>query len=334
MTEHNQANSKTSVKSSRPPNGTFNKVQLVVVDEASEGQRVDNFLLRKLKGVPKSKIYRIIRKGEVRVNKKRCKPDTKLSLSDSVRIPPITTQSSATPAKPSDSLQKLLLASILYESDDYLVLNKPAGLPVHGGSGIHLGMVEALRQMQQQWCSLELAHRLDRDTSGCIVLAKNSKFLKHIHHELKERRVEKIYHALVHGSWSATATKINAPLSKNELLSGERVVRVDANGKASSTLFSILERFSNATLIEARPITGRTHQIRVHCFYAGHPIVGDAKYTPSSKVKVFPAAKQLCLHARSLRFTLANGESSPLFTAPLNSKFTGIMTELGEKPGN
>jgi len=304
------------------------KVQLLRVLEPQDGQRLDNFLMRRMKGVPRSRVYWLVRRGEVRVNKKRCKPDRKLEFGDEVRIPPFTGDSVQTPGKPGRGLQQLLLDSVLYEDEHLLVINKPAGLSVHGGTGVRLGLIEALRQMRPEWSGLELAHRLDRDTSGCLVIAKSSLFLKQIQADLKERTVQKTYLALVHGTWPDTLTVVDAPLQKNELSSGERIVKVSRDGKPSITRFKVLRRFAEATLVEASPETGRTHQIRVHCQYAGHPIIGDSKYGIRVADASLNRIKTLCLHALRIRFLARHQEQSLEVDAPPDKMLESIMSNL------
>ena len=305
-------------------------MQLVRVLEAHQGQRLDNYLIRFLKGVPRSRVYRLIRRGEVRVNKRRCKPDRKLECGDEIRIPPFTTAPTATAGKPSPGLQELLLNSVLFEDKQLLVLNKPVGLAVHGGSGIRLGLIEAMRQMKPEWTDLELGHRLDRDTSGCLVIAKNSVFLKHFQAELKAKSVSKHYLALVHGCWPDTLLTVDAPLQKNELHSGERIVRVRESGKHSTTHYTVVERFQQTTLLEAMPVTGRTHQIRVHCQYAGYPIIGDPKYGDNSLPGQLGNVKSLCLHASKIRFTLPGLEKSLEVEAPLDIRILNILERLSK----
>ncbi len=307
------------------------KVRFIDVTEDQEGQRIDNFLRTALKGVPKSMIYRIVRKGEVRVNKGRVKPDTKLSAGDIVRVPPVRTAPEGETFKASSGLIAKLESAILYESDALLVINKPSGLAVHGGSGIQLGLIEALRQMRPTLTFLELVHRLDRDTSGCIMIAKKRSMLRHLHEALRQGMgISKVYHALVIGRWDAADQKIDAPLRKNELSSGERVVKVQEDGKASITLFKVLRRFANiATLVEAKPVTGRTHQIRVHSQFAGHPIIGDEKYgveAINSKMRD-NGIKRLFLHAAALSVTLADGEKLH-FKAPLENNLSVAIDQL------
>lgn len=285
-------------------------VRLVAIDASSHGQRVDNFLLRELKGVPKSRIYNLLRRGEVRVNKGRVKAEYRLQSGDQVRIPPVRLAvSEAEPGLLSSALAHHLTGAVLYEDDALLVINKPAGLAVHGGSGVSLGLIEALRQLRPEARFLELVHRLDRDTSGCIMVAKKRSALTALHAALRggeaDGVIDKRYLALVVGNWPGQKKRVEAPLEKNTLRSGERVVRVSAEGKAALTEFDVLERFEGTTLVEARPITGRTHQIRVHARYAGHPLAGDEKYGDRAADARFRelGLKRLFLHARSLAFT-------------------------------
>jgi 23S rRNA pseudouridine955/2504/2580 synthase len=300
------------------------------VDPDLEGQRIDNFLRTLLKGVPKSLIYRILRKGEVRVNKKRVKPEYKLIAHDILRIPPIRV--SEPNELPSTKLNKVssLEASILYEDDCLIVLNKPSGTAVHGGSGLSFGVIEALRALRPQQKFLELVHRLDRDTSGCLLIAKKRSALKSLHEQLRDRKVDKRYQALVAGEWPATRFKVKAPLLKNTLKSGERVVLVHEEGKPSETRYRILESFNQATLIEASPITGRTHQIRVHCLTAGHPIACDDRYdnTDFSNRTQKLGLKRLFLHAHSLAFIHPNTEERVSFKAPLEPSLISVLKRL------
>ncbi|PCJ26045.1 MAG: 23S rRNA pseudouridine(955/2504/2580) synthase [SAR86 cluster bacterium] len=305
------------------------EVQWIKVAEAQVGQRLDNFLLRRMKGVPKSRIYRLIRRGEVRVNKKRCKPERKLEMSDQVRIPPYSGIDSPQVAKPGLAMQEFLLASILFEDEQLLVINKPAGLAVHGGSGIRLGAIEALRQCKPEWGELELAHRLDLATSGCLVISKKSIFLKHIQKELKARNVKKNYLALVHGSWPENLKEIDAPLMKEAVSERERVVKVNEAGKPSLTRFFVKERYSAATLLEVMPETGRTHQIRVHCQHAGHSIVGDPKYTSRVRGGELSQVKNLCLHAWKIQFSLPESTALVKVEAPLDNHLNSLLSKIG-----
>ncbi|MET0380015.1 MAG: 23S rRNA pseudouridine(955/2504/2580) synthase RluC [Spongiibacteraceae bacterium] len=280
-------------------------VRLLRIDATAHGQRVDNFLLRELKGVPKSRIYRLLRKGEVRVNKGRVKPEYKLQAGDELRVPPVRMAEADAPPTISAGLSGRLESSIIYEDDGLLVVNKPAGLAVHGGSGVNFGLIEALRALRPQAKFLELVHRLDRDTSGCIMVAKKRTALLALHDALRGEGVDKRYLALVAGEWPAHRHKIDVPLLKSTLQSGEWVVRVSANGKQALTEFRIVERFRGATLVEAKPITGRTHQIRVHAQFVGHPLACDEKYGDKAADDSFRESglKRLFLHAKSLSIT-------------------------------
>ncbi len=305
------------------------KVVFVTITEKNATQRIDNFLLSQLKGVPKSKIYRIIRKGEVRINKGRCKPETKLTEGDVVRIPPvISRESKAGEVSVSQNLSDLLSAAVLYEDDSVLVINKPSGLAVHGGSGISLGLIEALRSKYSEHQFLELVHRLDRDTSGCILIAKSRSALKDFHAQFREDRVKKIYHLAVHGSWPRHIKKVDAPLRKNELKSGERIVTVSQDGKPSQTLFRILASQNDFALLEAQPITGRTHQIRVHAAFNGCPIVGDDKYIQDQPVTGQGLDKsRLMLHAYEIRFSLPDSSKKRLI-APYDERFKASLEKM------
>ena len=309
------------------------KAQIVQVTEKSYDQRLDNFLIRELKGIPRTRIYRIIRRGEVRVNKKRAKPETRLGRGDMVRVPPLFLLDSHKLPQPSAGLITVIERSILHEDDDILVLNKPAGLPVHLGTGISLGLIEAVRQIKPRWRDAELAHRLDRDTSGVLIVCKNAQSQRYIQGQFKGKCVEKRYHLLVNGQWPNAVTEVKVALKRVLAGSGERLVRVDPDGKPSSTHFKIIERFKSTTLLEAYPITGRTHQIRVHCQHAGYPILGDPKYganTQGESVKDGPdvSAKYLCLHAAEIRFRLPHTDKSLKVSAPWGKSFAAQVSNL------
>lgn len=304
-------------------------VQYLTISPDEAGQRLDNYLSRILKRVPRSLIYRIIRKGEVRVNKGRAKPDRKLEGGDIVRVPPIKLDSPSVASKPGKNLSELLKASVLYEDSGLIVINKPSGLAVHGGSGIKLGLVEALRQIRDDHY-LELVHRLDRDTSGCIMLAKKRSVLRALHRKLRDDRdINKQYLALVKGKWSKRRGSVDAPLLKRELPGGEGVVKVDIEGKASKTLFEVVERFDDVTLMRAKLITGRTHQIRVHALHVGHPLVGDEKYGDEAFNKIMKArgVRRLFLHAASLSFSLEEGKTINV-QAPLSQDLQSALDQL------
>jgi len=315
----------------------FNAVQLITIDADHTAQRIDNFLLSRLKGVPKSRIYRILRKGEVRVNKGRVKPEYKLCDGDVVRVPPIRVSQRDEPPQPSKQLSQLLESSILFENNDVMVVNKPSGLAVHGGSGISLGLIESFRQIRPNSRFLELVHRLDRDTSGCIMIAKKRSCLRYIQQELRERRVQKTYHALVDGRWPNRRKSVNEPLIKNQLTTGARLVRIarpDTEGaKASLTEYRVIQRYKRAerscTLVEARPVTGRTHQIRVHSQSVGCSIIGDDRYCDNEVNKFYRAAglKRLFLHAFQLQFTLPDGTPVKV-EAPLGDDLLAVFDNI------
>lgn len=310
-------------------------VEHVEVEAGYEGQRIDNFLRNRFKGVPKSVLYRIIRKGEVRVNKKRVKAEYKLNVGDLVRIPPVKYEEK--PAAEVSSNLKIvanLEQQIIYEDDCLIVINKPAGMAVHGGSGLNFGLIEALRSLRPKARQLELVHRLDRDTSGCLMIAKKRSMLRALHEQLRNKTMEKNYWALVDGKWDGKDKKVNEPLKKNTLQSGERVVRVDkVEGKPSQTLFRVLQRFASSTLVQASPVTGRTHQIRVHTQCKGHPIACDAKYGNEdfNQYMASMGLKRMFLHAYSLKFSHP-GTNKPMYLeAPLDDALAGALKQLREK---
>lgn len=321
--------------SEKPSEHNVDAVNLITIDGDQAGQRLDNFLIARLKGVPRSKVYNVIRKGEVRVNKGRIKPEYKIKAGDVIRIPPIRTAEAGTVAKASFQMMALLDKSILYEDDGLLVISKPPGLAVHGGSGVTLGLIETLRQMRPSSHHLELVHRLDRDTSGCIMIAKKRSYLRHLQAALREKSagaggVHKVYQALVNGDWSKRRHEVNAPLMKFEIAGGERVVKVHPDGKPSLTQFSILQRFEGFTLMEARPITGRTHQIRVHAQFAGHSLAGDEKYGDDGINEALRGLglKRLFLHASSLSFYLPDSDQLTTVNAPLPADLYEPLSKL------
>ncbi|MFP6791265.1 MAG: RluA family pseudouridine synthase [Thalassolituus sp.] len=281
------------------------KVTLVEITEDNHGQRVDNFLLTALKGVPRTLVYRIIRKGEVRVNKGRVKADSRLQSGDIIRIPPVRVPDKNETPDVSPALNGLLDSAIVYEDAGLLAVNKPHGLAVHGGSGVSLGMIEALRKMRPDHTFLELVHRLDRDTSGIILVAKKRSVLTALQRMLANKSgIKKRYLALVHGAWPEGGTDVKLPLLRTERKSGERIVLVDDEGKASHTRYSLLASGSHYSLVEAEPVTGRTHQIRVHCQSQGCTIAGDEKYGDKSEQDIDRqrGVRRLCLHAHQLAF--------------------------------
>jgi len=308
-------------------------VRKVVVDEDNHGQRVDNYLMAQIRDVPRSIIYRIIRKGEVRVNKGRVKPDTRLNTGDEVRIPPVTRKEKPAQVVPGSRVQGVMQDAVVFENDQMLVVNKPSGIAVHGGSGLDFGLIEVLRAARPEARFLELVHRLDRDTSGLVMVAKKRSALRYLQDELRHKRIRKHYHALVAGDWPGSVRKVSEPLLRFELGSGERRVRVDEAGKDSLTRFRVLDSFSGYTLVEASPVTGRTHQIRVHSAWAGHPIAGDDKYMDDVSLRAFRSAggQRLMLHARALDFTLPSTGEPVHLEAPYDEAFSELMAKLAAR---
>ncbi|MCL1124185.1 23S rRNA pseudouridine(955/2504/2580) synthase RluC [Shewanella surugensis] len=321
-----------SEPNSEPNSAPKVAVKFITIDEDNVGQRIDNFLLTHLKGVPRSMIYRIVRKGEVRVNKKRIKPEYKLQEGDIVRVPPVRVSNTDARPAPSVKLTKVsqLEARIVYEDKFIIVLNKPAGIAVHGGSGVDFGVIEAMRSLRSQQKFLELVHRLDKDTSGVLLIAKKRSALKHLHDQLRFKKMQKDYLALVRGAWQAHDKVVKAPLLKLTLKSGERIVRVNKEGKESETRFKILQRYSDSTLVQASPVTGRTHQIRVHCQYAGHPIACDDKYSEQKFDDLMrgQGLNRLFLHAAQLKFIHPDTEEVMQVKAPLDVVLETTLTHL------
>jgi len=303
------------------------QIQTLTVDESCVGQRVDNFLFTRFKGVPKSKIYNVIRKGEVRVNKKRVKPLYKLCIGDLLRIPPFVVGHSIKSQPQLQSIEKLE-KNVIYEDQDFLVLDKPYGMASHGGSGVNFGVIETLRASNIKRHYLELVHRLDRDTSGCLILAKKRSTLKYFHELLRNKEIIKKYLTLVKGKWQKECV-VELPLLKNQVASGERIVRINASGKEALSIFRPLKFFTEATLVEVELKTGRTHQIRVHAASKGHPIAGDEKYGDRD-FNVYAkkqGLKRMFLHAYSLDFCLANGKRFEV-VSQLPKELQSVMANL------
>ncbi|MFL2735706.1 MAG: RluA family pseudouridine synthase [Gammaproteobacteria bacterium] len=276
------------------------EVRKIIIDEDISGQRLDNFLLNQLKGVPKSKIYSIIRKGEIRINSRRKKPSYKLVCGDEVRIPPIKTSTKENQFVPTNIIA-LLRDSIIEENNDYIAINKPEGIASHGGSRISIGVIETIRNFGKAYRDAKLVHRLDKDTSGCQVIAKNNKFLRHCNKLISERKVKKTYQAIVHGKWIQKDGVYEINIEKNTLIGKERMVRISEGGKISKTSFNLIESSKHFSLVQCELITGRTHQLRVHLSELGYSIVGDKKY--GIKENKFPKdsgfKKRMYLHANS-----------------------------------
>ena len=313
-------------------NTTKNKpvaVKMLEIDASQAGQRIDNFLLTHLKGAPKSFIYRILRKGEVRVNKGRIKPTYRLQAGDMVRIPPVRLDES--PAeRPAEWALKSVEQSIIYEDKRLLIINKASGLAVHGGSGLSYGVIEAIRALRPEAPYLELVHRLDRDTSGCLLIAKKRSALRLLHELLRANQINKQYLALVKGNWGGGDRAIEAPLRKNTLQSGERMVLVSEDGKQARSLFRPLCCTDRASLIQVQLDTGRTHQIRVHAVHSGHPLAGDDKYGDekfNAEMQKL-GLKRLFLHAVRLDFTMPDDEQRITIMAPLPVELTAVLNKL------
>lgn len=308
------------------------EVQHLIIEPDYADQRIDNFLVTRLKGVPKTRIYRILRKGEVRVNKKRVQPSYRLQAGDQVRIPPLKLDMPKAPVQPHRQLVATLTERILYEDKGLLIINKPSGIPVHGGSGVSMGLVEALRMMYPKLPQLELAHRLDLDTSGCLVLAKKRSVLRELHELLRSGEVRKVYWALTQGYWQKSELRVEAALQKNQLNGGERIVRVNKEGKASLTIFKPIEKYKDSMLVEATLHTGRTHQIRVHAQFRGHPIAGDSKYGDRDFNKQMRqlGLKRLFLHAHFVEFTLPSTGEKISVSAPLDEELEACLSALAD----
>ncbi len=281
----------------------FHQVSTYKVSSEYDGVRLDNCLISKLKGLPRAKIYSIIRKGEVRVNKSRCKPSYRLKVEDIIRIPPYTTKPKLN--KKSTQLNKdRIERSILRKEKDFIIVNKPVGLACHGGSGISLGLIETIRQLDKRYSDAQLVHRIDKDTSGCLVVALKKSILREFHREIRNKHVDKIYTAVVKGKWPKGLQKITLNIKKETLKSGKRVVKMNEKGKDSETEFSLLSSGQSNSLIRAKIITGRTHQIRVHSSHKGYPILGDIKYGDAiyNKELQSKGLKRMLLHAESINF--------------------------------
>lgn len=303
------------------------------VAEAAAGQRVDNFLMTQLKGVPRSLVYRLLRRGEVRVNKGRVKPHRRLKAGDDVRIPPVRTAARTEQAAPPAGLRADLVGRILFEDERVLVLDKPAGVAVHGGSGVAHGVIEALRAARPGE-ELELVHRLDRETSGCLLIAKRRSALRLLHAQLREGAVGKRYRALLLGPLAGAVQRVDLPLAKNQLQGGERMVRVDAAaGKPALTVFRRLAAYGDMTLVDIDLHTGRTHQIRVHAAAIGAPVAGDDKYgRPEHRSLARELGlTRLFLHAASLRFRPREDADPVTVTASLPEALAAVIQRAEEQ---
>lgn len=311
-------------------------VQHFEVSEDEAGQRLDNYVHKRLGEIPRSKVYRVIRKGEVRVNGHRAGPDTRLQAHDKIRIPPVRVRPPEEVGRPSAELQATIRKAIVHEDERLIVIDKPSGIAVHGGSGISFGVIEALRASRPAE-HFELAHRLDRDTSGCLIVARNTQTLRVVHALLREEETtfEKRYLTLLKGPWDLGKKRIDAPLRTDTRVGGERTVRVDASGKPSLSEFRPVQFFGRrATLMEVSLLTGRTHQIRVHAQHAGHPVAGDEKYGDevfNEEMRTL-GLNRMFLHASSVSFEWPNGAGLFSVNAPLPPDLAKLVDKLGDLP--
>ncbi len=297
--------------------------------EGAQGQRLDNFLFSRLKEVPKSHVYRILRTGQVRVNGRRTKPGYRVEPGDEIRLPPLRQGEERAAVTPGSRLQALIREVVLYEDDSMLVLNKPPDIAVHAGSGLRHGVIEILRALRPQQPFIELAHRLDRGTSGCLLIAKTRPMLKTLHDLLRRGEIKKHYLALVKGRWRGGVRRVTAALEKHAPHSGQRKVRVSEEGKPAATEFKPRRIYRDASLMQVELETGRTHQIRVHAAHAGHPLAGDDKYGDwefNRRMKAH-GLKRLFLHAHSVAFTLPGGRKIKL-SAPLPDDLLQVLDQL------
>ena len=312
------------------PDSATVRVRLHTILEHEAGQRIDNFLLRVCKGVPKSWVYRVVRKGEVRVNKGRIDVDYKLQTGDIVRIPPVRVSESTPAVVPAHRANKL---PIIFEDDALLIVDKPAGLAVHGGSGVSFGVIEQLRAAYPNLKFLELVHRLDKETSGLLVLAKKRSALVHLHEQIRNGRMDIRYYAILQGQLSDKVTHVKAPLHKYVAANGERrvVVAHEGEGQSAHTQFNMDQQAGDFTAVRVKIFTGRTHQIRVHSASIGHPIVGDDKYGDFELNKRIAknTGARMFLHAHSLKFTHPQTGEVLTLSAPIPAIFSQFMNDHG-----
>ncbi|QCO70902.1 23S rRNA pseudouridine(955/2504/2580) synthase RluC [Buchnera aphidicola] len=306
-------------------------ISIIYINKDMLNQRIDNFIHSKFKNVPKSMIYRIIRTGKIRVNKKRIRPHYKLKIGDMLKIPPIKISCNVKNNFFPLNHAKNLLNSILYEDNHLLIINKPSGIAVHGGSGLSFGVIEYFRKLRPLDKFLELVHRIDRETSGVLILAKKRTSLASLHEQLREKKIKKEYIALVHGLWPISIKKISEPLLKVRLKNQKKIVLIDQKGKPSETRFQIKKKFSSSTLLSIIPKTGRTHQIRVHALYAGHPILFDKRYGKSdldTNIKNKKNINRLLLHSSGVHFIHPKNGNKIYIQAPLDIDFKNYLNNM------
>lgn len=310
--------------------GETASVRMVEIERSRGGQRIDNFLLTLFKGVPRSHIYRLLRTGQVRVNKGRIKPTYRLNVGDQVRIPPVS-YSESLPVQIDDSRRALIEAAVIHEDEDILVMDKPAGMAVHGGSGLRFGLIEALKEMRPACPDISLVHRLDRFTSGCLLIAKNRALLPALQEQFRTERVEKQYLALLKGRWQGGARTVELSLHKGRLQSGERMVQIDEEeGKDAESRFIPVEVYAEASLMQVVLKTGRMHQIRVHAAGVGHPVAGDEKYGDpefNRRMRDF-GLKRLFLHAQALSFYHPRTGRLMSLSTPLPTNLSQVLEHL------
>ncbi len=311
---------------------TSHSVQMIAIDSVHAGQRIDNYLLRVLRGVPRSRIYRILRKGEVRINGARIKPDYRVQAGDTLRLPPLRMAVQESPRRPPDRVLDELAQAVVHEDAEVLVLNKPSGLAVHKGSGLDYGVIEALRFLRPQQAFLELVHRLDRETSGCLLVAKTAQALRRWHAALRTGAVDKRYLLLVAGHWQHGHKTVELSLDKNVLQGGERRVVVSEQGRRAHTRFRPLTIAQRVSWLEAQLATGRTHQIRVHAAALGHPIAGDTKYGDRELNRWLKTQglSRLFLHAHSVSLDWEGRELAA--SAPLDTTLQTVLDQVLAAP--
>jgi len=313
------------------PMSVSSAVELVRIDDTQGGQRIDNFLMARAKGVPRSHLYRVLRRGEVRVNKGRVKPSYRLQNGDLVRIPPLRCVPPGAPAYPPRDRLRHLLSAVLYEDERLIALNKPSGIAVHGGSGLSWGLIEAMRILRPELPELELVHRLDRETSGCLLLSKRRGALRELHRLIRDRAMKKRYSTLLVGRLEGRELAVDVPLRKNLLRSGERIVRIDPQaGKPARTLFRPVRRLGDFTLAEVELLTGRTHQIRVHAAHLETPVAGDEKYGDAEVNRRLRGLglDRLFLHASGIVLRPSHRERPLSIEAPLPRELEAVIDTL------
>lgn len=308
--------------------------QIILIDAEQAGRRLDNFLLSLFSGVPKSLFYRLMRGGQIRVNKKRVKPTYRLEQGDAVKVPRITQDQQQDDYQVKPAFAQALETAIVFEDERFLVLNKPSGMPVHGGTGLSGGVIEALRQIRGPHQYLELAHRLDKETSGCLIIAKKPSILRQFHQLLREGKLKKQYVALTGGHWPKQRNKVALELEKNQLSSGERKVKFSEQGKSALTYFQVETRFSTCDLVKIDLMTGRMHQIRAHGQLMGHPIAGDQKYGDRAFNRLMKknyGLNRLFLHAEKLAFHLPEDKKSTILHAEIPDSLSQVILALKQR---